>query len=755
MKLKFTLLLAGLTTYAMAQQPDLVKYVNTLQGTNSKYELSYGNTYPMVSMPFAMNTWTPHTGQNGEGWKYQYFLDEIKGFQQSHQCSSWVNDYGVYTLMPVSGALKVLDKDRSSKFKHTNEIAKPNYYKVTFDNGITTEMSPTERGAHLKFQFVKGESSYIVLDGYTKMSGVKIYPKENKITGWVNNARWAPDNFKNYFVIMFDQPFEAYGTWENEKGKINNNNDEDSGKGIGAYVKFKDGATVQVKTASSYIDVAQAELTLKSELGNYNKFEDTKNAAFKVWNNLLNRMAVEGGTEKEKATYYSCVFRANLFSHRFFEINKAGDPYYYSPYDGKIHDGYMYTDNGFWDTFRAQFPLNTIMHPKMQGQYVHALLEAQKQYGWFPAWSQPGETGGMLGNHAISLITDAWVKGIRTVDPQETLAAYYHEATNKGPGGAATGRPMWKEYYQSGFIPYPGSEGSVSQTLESAYDDFCGYQLAKQTGNKYYMDVFSRQMYNYKMIYDPATRFMRGRQVSGDWTPNFDPLSWGGPYTEGNAWHWQWSVFHDVQGLINLMGGNSNFVSKIDSVFSIPNTIVPGKYGGVIHEMTEMKLANMGQYAHGNQPIQHMIYLYNYAGQPWKAQYHVRQVMDKLYNASENGFPGDEDQGQMSSWYVLSAMGIYSVCPGTDEYVLGSPVFNKVSLSLENGKKFIVEAVNNSKENVYIQSATLNGKVYTKNFIKHGDITRGGVLKLVMGNKPQKTRGIGMLDKPFSLTKIN
>ncbi|RYY33905.1 MAG: glycoside hydrolase family 92 protein [Sphingobacteriaceae bacterium] len=684
-----------------AQEQDLVKYVNTLQGTNSKYELSYGNTYP------------------GEGWKYQYFVGSIRGFQQSHQCSSWVNDYGVYTLMPVTGKLVVKDDARASNFKHENEIAKPHYYKVTFDNKITTEMSPTERGAHLKFTFPKGQGSYIVLDGYTKMSMVKILPKERKIIGWVNNVRWAPDNFKNYFVIQFDKPFKAYGTWENKNGEIWAKKADGEGNGIGAYLQFADGETVTVKTASSYVSNEQAEVTLVRELGKHKKFEDTKNAAYNVWNKFFNRVLVEGGSEEEKATFYSCLFRANLFSHSFFEYDKNGKPYYYSPYDGKLHDGYMYTDNGFWDTFRAQFPLNTIMHPKMQGQYVHALVEAQKQCGWFPSWSQPGETGGMIGNHAISLITDAWVKGIRTIDPKETLAAYYHEATNKGPWGAANGRPRWKEYYQSGFIPYPESEGSLAQTLESAYDDFCGYQLAKQTGNEYYEGVFARQMYNYKYLYDPSTRFMRGRQIDGEWVKDFDPLAWGGPYTEGNAWHWQWSVFHDVQGLQNLMGGEKNFIGKMDSVFTMPSTIVPGKYGTEIHEMTEMKLANMGQYAHGNQPIQH---------------------------------PGDEDQGQMSSWYVLSALGIYSVCPGTDQYAIGSPVFKKATITLENGKKFVIEANNNSKQNVYIQTATLNGKTYNHNFITHGDITNGGVLKFEMGAQPNTARGINDDDKPFSLS---
>jgi predicted alpha-1,2-mannosidase len=737
-----------------AQIPNLVKYVNTRQGTNTKYEFSYGNTYPATAMPFGMNTWTPQTGKNGDGWKYQYFLHTIRGFQQSHQCSSWVNDYAVFSLMPETGKLNVNEDARAAVFDHKNEVAQPSYYKVKFDNQITTEISPTERGAHLRFSFPKGKVSYIVLDGYTKMSMVKIIPSEHKIIGYVNNARWVPAGFKNYFEIVFDKPFADYGTWENKHNKLSAKNLNAEGEGVGAYIKFKTGNVVQAKVASSYISPEQAELTLQKELGDKKSFNDTHTAADKIWNTLLGRMLVEGGTEKQKATFYSCMYHANLFSHQFFEYGKDGKPYYYSPYDGKIHNGCMYTDNGFWDTFRAQFPLNTILHPKMQGQYVQALLDAQQQCGWLPAWSFPAETGGMLGNHSISLLTDAWVKGIHTFDPKRALEAYYHEATNKGPWGSANGRPGWKEYFANGYVPYTKqTEGATAWTLEFAYDDFCGYQLAKQTDQPFYAGVFGRQMYNYKNLYDPKTGFMRAKDAQGKWIEPFDPLDWGGPYTEGNAWHWTWSVFQDAQGLIDLMGGDQKFTHKMDAVFTEPNTIKVGGYGQVIHEMTEMKVFNMGQYAQGNEPIQHMIYLYNYAGQPWKAQQHVREVMDKMYNATENGYPGDEDEGQMSSWFVQSAAGFYSVCPGTDQYVIGSPLFKKMTITMENGKKLMIEAENNSKENVYIQSATLNGKPFMHNWISHNDIINGGVLHFKMGNQPQTNRGLSVEDKPFSLTK--
>ena len=738
-------------SFPVFAEKDLVQYVNTLQGTNSTYELSWGNTYPTTAVPYPMTSWSPQTGKNGDGWKYQYSATTIRGFQPTHQCSPWVGDYGVFSLMPVP-ELVVDESKRATPFSHDKEIAKPHYYKVTLENGITTEFSPTTRSAHFRFSFPAKGDAFLVLDGYTKTSQVQIDVANHRITGYVHNGAFSPKTHKNYFIIQFDKPFVSYGTWENRKNTIQKNNLRREGEGIGAYVQFAKGSKVQAKVSTSYISPEQAEVTMTRELGKHSSVEVTKQAAADVWNQLLNRVLVEGGTEEDMKTFYSCMFRANLFSHKFYEEKEDGSPYYYSPYDEKIHDGYMFTDNGFWDTFRSQFPLTNILHPTMQGQYMQALLDAQEQCGWLPSWSFPSETGGMVGNHSISLLTDAWVKGIRTFDPEKALKAYAHEAMNKGPWGGANGRVRWKDYYQLGYIPYPESMGSTAQTLEYCYDDFCAYQLAKMTGNKFYEEVFARQIYNYKNVYDPSVGFMRGRKLDGSWA-DFDAFEWGGPYCEGNAWHYNWSVFHDVQGLIDLTGGDERFVAKIDSVFALPGIVKYGTYGTKIHEMLEMELAKMGQYAQGNQPIQHMIYLYSYAGQPWKTQYWIRQVMDRLYNSSENGYPGDEDQGGMSSWYVLSALGIYSVCPGTDEYVLGSPKFRKATITMEDGKKFVIEAKGNSKDNVYIQNATLNGKRHTRNYIHYSDIVNGGVLELQMGNQPEKTRGTAKEDRAFSLSK--
>lgn len=737
--------------YLLAQKPDLVKYVNTLQGTHSEYALSYGNTYPTIGLPFAVHFFSAQTGKNGDGWKYQYQADKIRGFQQVHQCSPWMNDYAVFSLMPGIGELTVNEDQRALKFSHENEVAKPHYYSVKFDNGIQTEISPVERGAHMRFSFPKNGKANLVFDGYTKDCEIKIIPEERKIIGYVNNGRIVPENFRSYFVLEFNQDFKSYGTWENEKGTIKANNKQDLGKGVGAFLEFKPGSKVEVKMASSYISPDQAELNLTQELADHKNLEVTKKKGFEIWNELLNRVLVEGGSEEDKATFYSCLFRANLFSRKFYEIDAKGDPYYYSPYDGKIHTGYMYTDNGFWDTFRAQFPLSNILHQQMQGRYMQSLLDAQQQAGFYPTWSNPGMSGVMIGNHAISLLTDAWVKGIRTFDPDSALRAYYHETTNKGFYGGSNGREGWKEYYTLGYIPYGDIHESTAKTLEYAYDDFCAYQLAKLTGNTFFENVFGRQMYNYRNVFDPQVNFVRGRLANGEWRPDFDPVEWGGPFTEANAWQYTWSVLHNIEDLIGMIGGEERFNAKLDSFFTMDQSIKYGSYKQEIHEMREMLLAKMGQYAHGNQPTQHVPYLYNFSGEPWKAQKQVRMVCKQLYNATEKGYPGDEDQGQMSSWYVLSALGIYSVCPGTDQYVIGSPVFEKATISLENGKTFVIQAKNNNPENVYIQSAELNGKPLDKNYITFDDINKGGEMVFEMSVTPNKSRGTSKEARPFSL----
>jgi alpha-1,2-mannosidase, putative len=753
LKLIIIILFIILYSPVQAAEKDFVNYVNTLQGTNSRFELTRGNTYPTLAMPWGMNFWTPQTGVNRDGWIYQYFKDSIRGFRQTHQCSSWTNDYAAFSLMPVSGKLVVDQYQRALRFDHKNEIAKPHYYKVTFDNNLTTEMSPTERGVYFRFSFPQEKDAYVVLDGNSGGSMVRIYPEEQKIVGYCKNANHSvPQGFTNYFVVKFNKPFKSYGIWKNDNGEISKDSKEAFGDYVGSYIQFSPGEKVEAKVISSFISIEQAELSFQKELAGLNTLEDAKSKAQDAWNKQLGKIEVEGGTLEEKATFYSCFFRSILFPRKFYEYDANNNPIYYSPYDGKLHEGYMYTDNGFWDTFRAQFPLNIFLHPEMHGRYVKSLVDAYDQSGWLPSWSFPGHSCGMVGNHAASLLADAYVKGVRTFDADKALEAMYHEATNKGTFGPSNGRDGWQDYFKLGYVPYPGYAESVAKTLEFCYDDFCAMQVARLSGNSHYEDIFKRQIYNYKNVYDPGTRFMRGKQKDGKWVPNFDPSEWGGPYTEGCAWHYHWSVFHDVQGLINLMGGDHNFVAKLDSVFSVPNTFKVGTYGRVIHEMAEMEMINMGQYAHGNQPIQHMIYLYNYAGSPWKTQYWAREVMQKLYNSTPDGYPGDEDQGQTSSWYVISALGLYSVCPGTDQYVVSSPVFPKMTVHLENGKTLTIVSDGNSLKNRYIQSASLNGEKFTRTWLTYKELMNGGTIQYKMGNKPNKSWGTSIKDRPYSVS---
>ena len=730
-KLIYLVIFSFFSTGIYAQMKDLVQYVNTLQGTDSHFGLSYGNTYPTTGMPYAMHTWSAQTGKNGEGWKYQYFVDNIRGFCQSHQCSPWMSDYAVYSFMPMVGDLVVNQDKRATKFSHDNEIAKPHYYKVTLDNGIMTEMAPTTRGVHLRFSYPSTGDAYLVIDGYTDMSEIKIDPAKRQISGWVNNQRFVNDSksFRSYFVVQFDKAFEDYGVWENQKDEIFPQKQEGEGKGYGAYIKFKKGSKVQAKAASSYISAEQALVTLNQELGKDKNLETTKVRGQKTWNELLNRVLVEGGTDEQMKTFYSCLFRANLFSRKFYERKENGEPYYYSPYDGKVYDGYMYTDNGFWDTFRSQFPLTNILHPTMQGRYMNALLAAQEQCGWLPSWSAPGETGGMLGNHAISLLADAWAKGIRSFDPEKALKAYAHEAMNKGPWGGANGRGFWKEYFELGYVPYPESMGSSAQTMEYAYDDYCIARMAEKLGDKEVADEFYKRSRNYRNVYNPVSSFMQPRDDKGEFIRNFSPDDYTPHICESNGWQYFWSVQQDIDGLIVLTGGKERFAQKLDSMF----TYNPS----ADDELPIFSTGMIGQYAHGNEPSHHVIYLFNAVDQPWKTQKYAARVMRELYLNTPAGLCGNEDCGQMSAWYVMSALGFYQIAPGIPVYTLGRPMIDKALIHVKGGI-FEILVKNNSAANKYIKEVKLNGKILDTLFISHTDIIKGGKLEFIMTDQPVK-----------------
>ena len=729
---------------------DPVEWVNTLMGTDSKGSLSNGNTYPAIALPWGMNFWMPHT--IGNGWAYQYSADKIRGFKQTHQTSPWINDYGQFAIMPVTGQLKFTQDARASWFSHKAETAKPYYYSVYLaDADVTTEITPTERAAQLRFTFPRTDSAFVVVDAFDKGSYIKIIPGENKIIGYTTrNSGGVPENFKNYFVIYSDKPFTVTHTWSGDQ--LAKNKLENKDAHVGAVVGFKTGKGEQVhfRVASSFISFEQAELNLQREVGK-DGFEQTKQKAKAGWNKELGRMLVEGGTVDQVRTFYSCLYRVLLFPRKFYEYDAQHKIVHYSPYNGKVESGYLFTDNGFWDTFRAVFPFFTLMYPELNGHIMEGLANTYKESGWLPEWASPGHRDCMIGSNSASLIADSYLKGIRGYDINTLYEAILKNTENEGPL-TSVGRKGVKYYNELGYIPYDVKiNENAARTLEYAYDDFTIYKLARTLKRpQAEIDRFAKRSQNYRNLLDPETKLMRGKNENGKFQSPFNPEKWGDAFTEGNSWHYTWSVFHDIRGLAGLMGGREQFVKMLDSVFAMPPTFDESYYRGVIHEIREMQIANMGQYAHGNQPIQHMIYLYNYAGQPWKAQYWVRQVMNRLYHAGADGYCGDEDNGQTSAWYVFSAMGFYPVCPGTDQYVLGAPLFPKMTVTLQDGKKFVIEAQGNSATNLYTQSILLNGKVHTKNWISHEDIQKGGLMKLVMGAAPERSRGTGEDAFPYS-----
>lgn len=443
-----------------------------------------------------------------------------------------------------------------------------------------------------------------------------------------------------------------------------------------------------------------------------------------------------------------------LFPRKFYEIDANGKTVHYSPYNGQVLPGVMFTDNGFWDTFRAVFPFFTLMYPSLNAEIMEGLVNTYKESGFLPEWASPGHRDCMIGSNSTSLIADSYIKGIRGYDINTLYEAIIKNTKNVGPVNSV-GRYGHEYYNQLGYVPYDVKiNENAARTLEYSYADFCISQLARKL-NKPQEEIalFDKRAQNYRNLFDPETKWMRGKNKDGNFQKPFNPFKWGDAFTEGNSMHYTWSVFQDVEGLIGLMGGRKEFVQKLDTVFTTPPVYDDSYYGIVIHEIREMQIMNMGQYAHGNQPIQHMIYLYNYAGEPWKAQYWLRQVMGKLYQPTPDGYCGDEDNGQTSAWYVFSSLGFYPVTPGTTQYVIGSPLFKKATMTLENGKKFVINAPTSSEKSLYIQKAALNGKPYTKTYLDHFDFLKGGDVSFEMGSQPNKNWGTGVQDTPWSISK--
>ena len=749
------LIALALCVTTMGRHYEPVDYVSTLVGTQSSYAISTGNTYPAVCMPWGMNFWTPQTGKMGDGWTYTYTADKLRGFKQTHQPSPWINDYGQFTIMPETGEAPIFDEEkRASWFSHKAEVATPYYYRAYLaDYDVVTELAPTERAAIMRITFPENKS-YVVVDAFDKGSYVKIMPKERMIVGYTTkNSGGVPHNFKNYFVMKFDKDFTY--TAAVADGRINTADVKAECNHAGGIVGFKTsrGEQVNVRIASSFISEEQALENLK-ELGS-DSFDEVKARGRNTWNDILGRIEVKSDDIDHLRTFYSCLYRSVLFPRSFYEKNAKGEIVHYSPYNGEVLPGYMFTDTGFWDTFRCLFPLLNVMYPSMNEKMQAGLVNAYKESGFLPEWASPGHRGCMVGNNSASIVADAYLCGLKNYDADTLWKAVVHGASAVHPTVSSTGRLGYEYYNKLGYVPYDVKiNENVARTLEYAYDDWCIYEFGKALGkSKKELEPFRKRAFNYRNVFDSESKLMRGRLKNGKFQSPFSPLKWGDAFTEGNAWHYTWSVFHDPAGLIQLMGGKQTFNNMLDSVFNVPPLFDDSYYGSVIHEIREMQIMNMGNYAHGNQPVQHMIYLYGYSGEPWKTQYWIRQTMQRMYNANPDGYCGDEDNGQTSAWYVFSAMGFYPVCPGAGEYVLGAPYFDEMTLHLENGRTVSIKANGNTDDNCYVNSLTLNGKPYSKNYIKRSDLMQGAQFVYTMSAKPNYSRGTAESDAPYSFSK--
>lgn len=731
---------------------NVVDFVNPLVGSDSNPELSTGNTYPAIAMPWGMNFWVPQTGKMGDGWQYTYSAKKLRGLKQTHQPSPWINDYGQFSLLPTVGKPVFDEAKRASWFSHKAEKTTPYYYSVYLaDYDVTAELCPTERAALMAFTFPKTDQANVVIDAFDKGSCIQVIPAERKVIGFsTRNSGGVPDNFRNYFVIEFDHDFDAFVSVKD--GQLISAN-EQKGNHVGAIITFKTsqrGEKIQARVASSFISSAQAMQNLK-ELGQAD-MDQLKQQGRQRWNEVLGKIEVEDESIDHLRTFYSCLYRSLLFPRAFYEKDAAGEIVHYSPYNGTVQKGYMFTDTGFWDTFRCLFPLLNLMYPSENVKIQEGLANTYKESGFLPEWASPGHRGCMVGNNSASVVADAYLSGLRGYDMETLWQAVVHGTQAVHPQVNSTGRLGYEYYNKLGYVPYDVKiNESVARTLEYAYDDWCIYQLGKALGKSAKeLKPFAKRAMNYQKVFDKETNLMRGRLKNGKFMSPFNPLKWGDAFTEGNAWHYTWSVFHDPQGLIQLMGGKDAFNQMLDSVFILPPVFDNSYYGYTIHEIREMQVMNMGNYAHGNQPIQHAIYLYGYSGQPWKTQYWIRQVMDKLYTPAPDGYCGDEDNGQTSAWYVFSAMGFYPVCPGSGQYVLGTPYFKSMKLHLENGKEVDIQS---EGKGCYVDEMLLNGKSYQHNYLDMRSLMQGTQITYRLSEQPNLQRGTHKDDVPYSFSR--
>ncbi|MER5887034.1 GH92 family glycosyl hydrolase [Streptomyces sp. NPDC001941] len=744
-------------------------YASTVRGTNSSGSFSRGNTFPATAVPHGFNFWTPVTNAASKSWLYEYArgnnadnLPTVQAFAASHEPSPWMGDRQTFQLMPsaAAGAPETDRVKRGLAFRHEKETARPHYYGVTFENGLKAEIAPTDHAAMMRFTY-PGDDASVVFDNVTEEGGLTLDPATSSFTGFSDVKSGLSTGATRMFVYgVFDAPVTG-----------------SAAQGVKGHFRFDAGGdrTVTLRMATSLISVDQAKDNLAGEVPRGTRFERVRERAQDAWDDVLGRVEVEGASRDQLVTLYSSLYRLYLYPNSGFE--KVGSKQRYaspfSPATGpdtptrtgaKIVDGKAYVNNGFWDTYRTTWPAYSFLTPKKAGELVDGFVQQYKDGGWISRWSSPGYADLMTGTSSDVAFADAYVKGVG-FDAEAAYQAALKNATVVPPS-QGVGR---KGMETSPFLGYASTETheGLSWSLEGYLNDYgiakMGEALYEKTGKKRYKDesaYFLNRARGYVTLFDSKAGFFQGRDLKGDWrvpSDRFDPRVWGYDYTETNGWGYAFTAPQDSRGLANLYGGRAGLAEKLDEYFATPETASPefvGSYGSVIHEMTEARDVRMGMYGHSNQVAHHVTYMYDAASQPYKTQEKVREVLSRLYTGSEigQGYHGDEDNGEQSAWYLFSALGFYPLVMGSGEYAIGSPLFTKATVHLDNGRDLVVKAPRNSATNIYVQGLKVNGKTWNSTALPHQLVARGGTLEFDMGPRPSRW-GTGRAAAPVSITQ--
>jgi predicted alpha-1,2-mannosidase len=709
-----------------------VDAVNVLQGTNSSHAFSRGNTLPIAALPFGMAHWTLQSEANTP-WMFSPAARRIQGLRCTHQLSPWLDDYGHAVFMPYCGDIQPEAAARASSYRPGDARLTPYSFELfLLRYRARVELIPTERCCLLTANFHADDGlkpTGLAFDVLGKDTRIKPDPANRRILFTSTaNAGGVPENFATYYILQFDDAWESFEVVQPSKAHPGNHQ-------IGI-VKFKPGTAIEARIATSFLSFDQALLNLKNELGNHSA-ESLRDKAKSRWNEHLNRIEIEGATRDQYRTFYSCLYRALLFPRIWHEPDAQGQMHHFSAFNGKVVPGVMYADHGYWDVYRAWYPFMSIVFPERLGEILQAWVNAYQEGGWLPQFPAPGYRACMTGSLIDSVFGDAAAKGITGFDIHAAYEGLKKHATLKGDPDKGYGRAGIEDYLKLGYIPADRLEQSVAETVDAAYGDFCIAQVAKAAGHEDDYRLFLKRSENWRKLFDPSVKFLRGKNANGSWLAPFDPFTWGSPYVEGSAWQHRWDAPHAVPELIEAMGSNAAAADALEKMLSTPPIFNVGVYEQEIHEMSEMAAVDFGQYAHSNQPSHNLLYLFAHAGRADRTQYWVRRVMRDLY--SPDNFAGDEDTGSMAAWYLLSAMGFYPVCPGKAEYTLGIPLFPHATLRLSGGKTLIIETTINDSEKLYVRDVDLNGQSIAGPTMSHAAVIGGGTLRFEMAAMPPKS----------------